>query len=253
MINHDEDFDLKFAPEFGQAAADESEELVETPDENPEEEYEEGEYEEDDDDGEEAGEELELEYEEEEEEAVPLSRYNELRKTFTQKTMELADLKKSLATQPPQETPQAKPQSVLAKSLEDIVDAKVNTKLETLLAPIREQEEELQLQQAILVIAESDPHFKDVSPMFLKQLEDSPGLFDIEGGLNIAYRAAKAEYLERVSVARVKAETKEAVQRRQMKENISDGSSYTRPVTKARTDADSIKESIMGLGVRRPL
>lgn len=252
MKDHGQDFDLKFAPEFGQAAEDEAEVLVDEPDENSDE-YEEGEEYDAEDVLEEDSEEAEYEDDGEEEELIPLSRYNELRKTFTQKTMELSDLKKSLISTPPQETPEEKPKSVLAKSLDEIVDAKVNTKLETLLAPIREQEEELQLQQAILSIAEADPYFKDVSPMFLQQLTDSPGLFEIEGGLQIAYRAAKSEYLERVAVARVKAETKEAVQRKQMKETISDGSSYTRPPTRSRSEEDAIKESIMGLGVRRPL
>lgn len=256
-----EDFDLKFAPEFGQAEESEDEyqddPAYETSDDDYESDGEEYEEDEDDDGGEQApdpdDDSDEYEDEEEPEEAIPLSRYNELRKAFTQKAMELSDLKKTLVPQTQQEAPAEKPKGVLAKSLEDIVEAKVNTKLESILAPIREQEAELEVQQAILELAENDPHFSEVSPMFLAQLEENPDLFEIENGLKIAYKAAKSEYLERVSVARAKAQKQEAVQRKQMKENVSDGASYTRPAPKARSEADFIKESIMGLGVRKPL
>lgn len=254
-----EDFDLKFAPEFGQAEEGEDEYQDDPAYETSDDDYESDgeEYDEDDDGGEQEPEPEddteEYEEEEEQEEAIPLSRYNELRKAFTQKAMELSDLKKTLVPTAQQEAPSEKPKGTLAKSLEDIVDAKVNSKLESILAPIREQEAELEVQQAILELAENDPNFSEVSPMFLAQLEENPDLFEIENGLKIAYKAAKAEYLERVSVARAKAQKQEAVQRKQMKENVSDGASYTRPAPKARSEADFIKESIMGLGVRKPL
>ena len=259
MINHDEAFDLKFAPEYGQADEGVGEEVGKpedtqdtvpqiTPEEDADEYDDDDEYDEDDDYSDE-----DIEVEIEPEPAVPLSRYNELRKTFTQKSMELADLKKSMVPAKPQEAPpQSKPKGELATSLDAMLEAKVNAKLEQYLAPIREQEEDLQLQSEIIALAESDPEFGNVSALFLKQLEASPQLFGIENGIGIAYKAAKAEYLEKVSATRVKVQTEAAVQRRQMKENITDGSSYTRPSqSKARTEADFIRDSIMELGVRK--
>lgn len=253
MNNHDEDFDLEFAPEYAGQAEDEEVEDVE----QPEEEYDEEEYEESDEseedyeesDDEEDGEEYE------QEETVPLSRYNELRKFATQRSMELADVKRELLSAiPPAQAPEpAKPTgNVLTRSFEEILEAKVNEKLDKYLAPIREQEAELEMQSNIIALAEADSDFSDVSPYFLKQLEEAPQLFNIENGIQIAYRAAKAEYLAKVTEARVRAETQSAVQRKAMKETISDGSSYTRPTqSKARSEADMIREAIMGVGARK--
>ena len=249
MINHDEAFDSKFAPEFGQGDEEESTEVETYEEEDDSEEYEEDDesYESDED-----YDESDLE-EEEQQESVPLSRYNELRKFATQRSMELADLKRSLlAPAPPVAAPQPKQPNPITRALDDIVAEKVNARLEEYLAPIREQEEELAVQSEIISLAERDPDFGNVSPIFLRQLESSPQLFDIEGGLEIAYRAAKAEYLEKVASARVKAETEQAMKRRAMKEDRTDSSSYARPSqSKAKSEADIIRESILGLGVRR--
>lgn len=267
MRNTGDALERLLAPEYGQAEEVQSEE-VDSPeiededlDDGDEEEYDDGDGEEYDDEDDSDDEDSSDEGEQEPE-VVPLSRYNELRKFATQKSMQLAELKKSMlnTTQPqeqqvqvqPQSTPQAPPKGQLANSLEAIVESKVNAKLEAYLAPIREQEAEINLQTAIIAIAERDKDFGDVSPLFLKQLEAAPQLFEMENGIELAYKAAKAEYLEKVTAARVKAQTQEALKRKVMKENITEGASYTRPQQqKARSEADMIKESIMELGVRK--
>lgn len=250
----DDDFDLKFAPEFAGQATEE--EVDDEEYEDGEEYEEEEEYEENDD--EDSEEEDDEEYEDdEEEETVPIKQHKELRKFATQKAMELAAIKKQLlesaAAPKTQEAPQAKPnENPLRQPMDELISSKVNERLEELLAPIREQEEELALQTSIFTIAENDDDFSEVAPLFMEQIEANPEILSIKGGVELAYRAAKADYQTLVQAARIKAEAQALAQRRAMKKTVTDGASYTRPKQgKARSEADIIKEQIMSIGSRK--
>lgn len=253
----DDDFDLKFAPEFaGQAAEEEVEdEEYEDDAEYDDEEYDDEEYEESDEDDSEDYDEEDDE-DEEDEETVPQKQYQELRKFATQKAMELSAIKKqlleSVAVRDP-EPQQAKPnENPLRQPMDELISNKVKEQLADMLAPIREQEEALALQTSIFTLAESDEDFSDVAPMFMEQIEANPDILNIKGGIELAYKAAKADYQVLVQAARIKAEAQSIAQRRAMKKTVTDGASYARPSqTKARSEADIIKEQILASGSRK--
>lgn len=275
MLQHDDAFDLKFAPEFaGQVDEEENTPPEDGPthddygaaiveddsdDEDDSEDYEDEEYEDEEESDDEAdeesddgqGEALTVEVNGK---TVPLSQYNELRKFATQKSMELAAIKKAqIANLAPASVGQPDQPAPIKGGIDDLVASKVNQALEQVLAPLREQEEDLALQAEILRLSEKDENFAEVSPLFLQTLEENPDLFNIKNGMSLAYEAARASYLERVSSARVKAETTAALKQKEMKASLSDGSSQTRPRAQStRTEADNIRDSILGAATRKP-
>jgi hypothetical protein len=250
MIEQTADFDMKFTPEFAGQVADE--EVAEaSPEEGQEVEVD------DDDDYDDSEEDDELEETEgaegiEEEEYVPKKQYDELRKFATQKAMALAELKRA----PQQaEIPARQSQPISSDNpLDDIIADRVAQAMEKYLEPVRQQEADYELQSRIMAIADADPDFGSVSPQFLENLADNPALFDIEGGVELAYKAAKSDFLGRVSSARIKAETKAAVERRELKSQLSEGNvqNRARQGEKVTSPEDAIRASILGAGTPKP-
>lgn len=251
MLVHDEAFDAKFTPEYGQvededAGSEGSPEDGQEPDE-------EDDYDEDEDDEGTEDSSLEVGAVEEDEEDnisyVPKAQYDELRKFATQKSMELAELKKTAAVANTVPT-----QPGIQKPLDDLINERVAKALERYAEPMRQQEEDLAIQMAIKAISDRDPDFQGVSPGFLKTLEESPQLFEVDNGIELAYMVAKASYLERVSSAKVKAETKEALRRKEMKSQLSEAGNQgtARQETVSVSPEDAIRASILGAGGSRP-
>lgn len=244
-MDPNDEFDLKFVPEL--AGQTDEEENAPPEEEAPEEDYLDDAGQGDDADDDDA----------EFVEVVPASQYNELRKFATQKSMELAELKKRMAAgeAPNQPEPPARrgEKSPMASKLDEIIAQQVAQQMESMLAPLREQEEEAAMQNEILELAETDPDFDNVSSDFLRTLEERPELFELPDGIGIAYKLAKADYLGRVSSARIQAEAKALSERKEMKRTLSEGSGAARPpVQKSQSVEDEIKASILNVTTPRP-
>lgn len=184
-------------------------------------------------------------------EVVSMRQYKELQKGFTQKAMELAQIKKQLAQQPEvpqvQQVPQAQP-----GSLAEMINRAVQESVAGMVAPIQQQQQDLRIQAKVNELAENR-EFEDVAPAFLEMLDENPELLDNEKGLELAYKAAKADYYERALTARNQAQLQSSQQVTAQKV----ANTNTAPIVKATVAPDSpeaaaeeIRQSMLDVGRR---
>lgn len=180
---------------------------------------------------------------------VPKKQYDELRKTFTQKSMELAALKRTAPqAQPVQQQPYIPQQP---RTINDVIQMQVQEQLSTVLAPIQQQQQDLYYQSEMLALANKYEDFTDVAPMFLSVLEESPEFFDMQNGMERAFQAARSEHLVRVSEARTKAAVAQTRKMQAQKVAITDPSQLTKQQASGQLSTeDEIKKSILTAGGR---
>lgn len=186
-------------------------------------------------------------------EMVPKSQYDELRKAFTQKAMRLSQLEKQSVAAPAQAaeitpTPQAVQQP---NSLQEYIALAVQASVAEIVAPIQQQQQDLRIQTKVTELAD-DKEFEDVAPAFLEILNENPELIDSDRGIDLAYLAAKASYLEKAVLAKSQAATAASRQVTAQKVANTDTAPIVKPaqVNPVDEEATAIRQSILDFGKR---
>lgn len=185
---------------------------------------------------------------------IPEEQYNNLRREFTRKSMELADIKKGRVA-PPQMQQQA-PDMVVPRGMQpftpqpsqyanigDYIDDRVNEVLE----PLEQQQRELAIQTTIKSLADQYEDFDDVADDFVELIEQKPELLDLDGGIEVAFMAARASYLENNAQAIAIAEYQAKQETIAQKQGLDSTQGYARQQGGgAKTEEDALRESIVG-------
>lgn len=184
------------------------------------------------------------------EEMIAKAQYDELRKAFTQKSMEASQLKKQVGQ--PQEQVQQAPAYIpqTGNPLANLVQQLVRDSVADFVAPLQQQQQDLRIQSKVDQLA-INAEFEDVAPVFLEILEDSPELIDTDAGIMLAYKAAKSDYLERAGMARAQAVYAASQQTTAQKIAATDTTPIVKSnstVTPADAEADAILQSMLSLG-----
>jgi hypothetical protein len=186
--------------------------------------------------------------------------YNNLRPKLTKTAMELSALRKQPPQpqqqyQPPQTQPQQQyqppqyyqdphtgqiyPQQPQLNPYEEI-----DRYVQQAVQPIREQQEDLKMQNEIAKLAASAPDFDALAPEIVKVFQSTPQLWNIPNPLEVAYHIARSrtgtqELSKAVSNAR-----QEAYKNREIKEL--NGSERTKNATQAqKSDAEQLADDIL--------
>lgn len=199
---------------------------------------------------------------------VPKSQYDNLRRDYTKKAMELADIKKGRVKLPQQTEAQPAPQAQQVvqgaytppntpvvqphpyANVGEYLDSRVDAIVEESLEPIRQQQRTLEIQSTIKGLADKYDDFDDVAEGFLSVIEETPELFDVPNGLEIAYLAARNTYLEQnaqaIAIADMEARN-EVIAQKQGLANVAGLAKPTQPAMSPEDqEAEDIKKSIMG-------
>lgn len=187
------------------------------------------------------------------EEMIPLAQYKELQKAFTQKSMALSQLKKQLETPAMQEPVPVYNQAQAPRNpLDAIIESKIAASFAEFVAPIQQQQQDLRIQTKILELAEHK-EFEDVAQDFVDLLDETPELIDLPNGLDLAFAAVRASYLERTATARAQAAINSSQQVKAQKIAANDSTPLARQAAAAGTaedEAEAIRQSMLGLGKR---
>lgn len=190
----------------------------------------------------------EPEQEEEPQESQLEKNYKELRKFATQKAMEAADLRRQLASrQQEQVAPPPVQQTKAQATLSDIIDRQVQERVNQILEPIQQQQEDLRIQATVRALSERYSDFDEVAQGFVEMLESRPELFSINDGIELAYLAARADYLEKSAEAKAKAKMMASAAAKTQKRVVSETGTVTKQGQSQQTPEDLIKASIVGV------
>lgn len=190
----------------------------------------------------------EPEQEEEPQESQLEKNYKELRKFATQKAMEAADLRRQLASRTTEQvaTPHPVQQTKAQATLSDIIDRQVQERVNQILEPIQQQQEDLRIQATVRALSERYSDFDEVAQGFVEMLESRPELFSINDGIELAYMAARADYLEKSAEAKAKAKMMASAAAKTQKRVVSETGTVTKQGQSQQTPEDLIKASIVG-------
>lgn len=225
-------------------------EALETTQEDGDEEYDEDETSDVDDDGE-----GQDDTSEENQSVVPKTQYDNLRVDYTKKAMELADLKRALAKQqaeqPQQQSgnPNVSKSAPMAGGIRNFIQEQINAELGKAMAPLEEERKSLEIRETVVGLADRYPDdFDEVAPLFIEMLEEDPSVlesFDMSKGVELVFKAARSDYLERTAEARAKAQQKSKEDSRRQKRIVNESTPAAASRDGEKSEEELIRESIM--------
>jgi hypothetical protein len=172
--------------------------------------------------------------------------YENLRPKFTKTAMELSQLKKQSAQPPAQQeqppaAPTAQPQPTAQPNPIDTILGYVNAQIQ----PVREQNEELMMQNTVIRLAQENPDFKELAPKVQDILKNKPALWNLDDPIETALEIARAQNMK-ANMGRIVADVKQEVYGdREVK--VLNGTQRTAPNQSQpqKTEEERIREGIL--------
>ena len=174
---------------------------------------------------------------------ISKKQYDNLRRDYTKKSMELADLKRRGTKADAVLPTVTKPATV-----QEFIDQKIEEALNDRIAPIQEQQEDLRIQATVKALSDKYEDFDEVADAFIEVLEQNEELFNMPNGLDIAFQAARSTYIENAAEATAIAAAKARAATVAAKASLADANSARKQPSAPQSEEDKIKESILSAG-----
>lgn len=168
--------------------------------------------------------------------------YGNLRTKFTQTTQEFSTLRKAQGGAPTQTT---EPQTFTDPSYRPTQEDMIISKVSEIVAPIKEQNDELMMQNTVSKLINDHPDFIELAPNIKDILADDPAMWNLKNPLEAAYKQAKSDKLASEIGKAVADARKDAYADKDIKVMNGDTKTPVSTQTKQKSEEETIRDSIL--------